>query len=102
MFIGLLAGIINASKNTTCISLNNQQCMTQTTLINLHPNKNSKWLRYYSFAINLDRCVGSCNILNSLYNKVFFLEKTEDLKLNGFKMITEINESRSYIAQVWM
>ena len=31
--------IVNASDHTKCVSLSNQKCMTQTTLINLHPNK---------------------------------------------------------------
>ena len=38
MLIGLLVSIFNASNHIKCISLNNQQCMTQRTLINLHPN----------------------------------------------------------------
>ena len=32
-------------------------------LINLHPNKYSRELHYYSFAVKLDRCVRSCNTL---------------------------------------
>ena len=45
VFIGLLilsgfsTSIVNASGHTKCISLNNQQCMIQPTLVNLHPNK---------------------------------------------------------------
>ena len=39
MFIGLLASIVNASIHTKCILSNNQQCMYQPTLINLHPTK---------------------------------------------------------------
>ena len=35
---GSLVGIVNASDLTKCISLNNRQCMTQPTLINLYPN----------------------------------------------------------------
>ena len=38
MFIGFLAGIVNASNRTECGSLNNQQDMTQSTLINYHPS----------------------------------------------------------------
>ena len=38
VFIGLLAIIGNASNYTKFISLNNQECMTQPTLINFHPN----------------------------------------------------------------
>ena len=38
MFTRLLASIINASNHTKCESLNNQQCMTQPALIDLHPS----------------------------------------------------------------
>ena len=31
------------------------------------------------FVVNLDRCVGSCDILNDLSNKVCVPNKTEDL-----------------------
>ena len=41
----------------------NQQCMTQPTLINLHPNKYIEGLRYYPSTVNLDRYMGSCNTL---------------------------------------
>ena len=39
MFIGLLTSTVNVSNHTKCISLSNQQCMNQYTLINLHPNE---------------------------------------------------------------
>ena len=39
IFIGLLTGLVNGSNHTKCVSLNNQKCMTQPTLINLHPNE---------------------------------------------------------------
>ena len=95
MFIGLLTGIVNASNNTKCVSLSNQKCMTQPTLINLHPNEYSQELHYYPFAIKLDRCVGSCNTLNDLSNKVCIPNKTEDLNLSVFNMINRINELKS-------
>ena len=38
MFIGLSTSIVNASDHTKSISLNNQQCMNQSTNINIHPN----------------------------------------------------------------
>ena len=37
MFIVLLTSIINASNQRKCVSLNNQQCLIQPTLIYLHP-----------------------------------------------------------------
>ena len=38
---------------------------------------------------------GSCNTLNNLSNKVCLPNETEDLNLNVFNMITEINESKT-------
>ena len=67
MFIGLLTSVVNASNHTKCASLNNQQCMTQRTLINLHPSEYSQKLHYYPFSVNLDRCVESCNTLDDEY-----------------------------------
>ena len=95
MFIVLLTGIVNASNHTKCVSLNNQNCKIQPTLINLHPNEYSQEFHYYSFAVKLDRCVRSCNTLNDLSNKVCVPNKTEDLNLNMFNMITGINESKT-------
>ena len=42
----------------------------------------------------LNRCVGSCNTLNDLSNKVCVPNKTEDLDLSVFNMITEINDPK--------
>ena len=41
IFIGLLTGIVSASNHAKCMSLSNQKCMIQPSLINLHPNKYS-------------------------------------------------------------
>ena len=63
MFIRLLSfgrlsrATVNASNHMKRISLNNQQCMTQTTLINLHRNECIQGLCYYSFVVNLDGCI---------------------------------------------
>ena len=69
--------------------------MTQPTLINLHPNEYSQELHYYPFTVKLDRCVGSCNTLNDLSNKVCVPDKTEYLNLSMFNMITGINELKT-------
>ena len=72
---GSLASIVDAD-HVKCVSLNNQQYMVQPTLINLHPNEYVAGLRYYPFAVNLDRCKGSLNTLNDLSIKVFISKKT--------------------------
>ena len=66
IFIGLITGLVNASSHTKCVSLSNQKCEIQPTLINSHPNKYSQELHYYPFPVKFDRCVGSCNTLNDL------------------------------------
>ena len=76
MFIVLLTSIVNACNHTKCVSLSNQKCEIQPTLINLHPNEYSQELHYYQFAVKLDKCVGSCNTLNNLSNKVCVPNKT--------------------------
>ena len=68
--MGLLIKIVNASNHTKCVSLSTQKYMIQPTLINLHPNESSQEFHYYLFSVKLDRCIGSCNILNDLSNKV--------------------------------
>ena len=41
-FIGLLISIVSESNHRKCVSLSNKKCMTQPTLINLHPNECSQ------------------------------------------------------------
>ena len=91
LIIGLLTDIVKASNQTKCGSLSNQKFMTQPILINSHPNKYNQEFHYYLFTVKLDRCVGSCNALNDLSNKLCVPNKTEDLNLSIFNMITGIN-----------
>ena len=72
MFMGLLISIVNASNHRKCMLLCNQKCMTQPTLINLHPNEYSQKFHHYPFAVKLDRCVGSCNTPNTCVIKYVF------------------------------
>ena len=95
IFIVLLSNIVNGSNHAKCVSLSNPKCMTQPTLINLHPSECSQEFHYYPLAVKLDRCVRSCNTLNDLYNKVYVPNETNNLNLSMFNMITEINESKT-------
>ena len=95
MFIALLFSINNVFNHEKYISLSNQKCETQPTLINLHPNEYSQEFHYYPFAVKLDRCVASCNTLNDLCNKVCVPNKTENINLSLVNMITGINESKT-------
>ena len=74
--------------------------MTQPTLINLHSNEYIQEFHYYPFVVKLDRCVGSCNTINDFSSKVCIPNKTEDLNLSIFKMITGIKESKALTKQI--
>ena len=87
IFIGLLTDLVNGSNHTKCIFLSNQKYKIQPTLINLHPNEYSQELHYYLFTVKSDGCVGSCNNLNDLSNKVCVPNKTGNLKAY-FKVLT--------------
>ena len=100
IFIALLTGLVNGSNHKKCVSLINQKYMIQSALINFHPNEYSQEFHYYPFAVKLERCVGSCNTLNDLSNKVCVPNKTEDLNLSLFNMITGINESKTLTKQI--
>ena len=95
VFIVVLSSIVSASNHTKYVLLSNQKCKIQPTLINLHPNECSQDFHYYSFSVKLDRSVESCNYLNDLSNKIWIPNKTEDLNLSVFNIITEINESKT-------
>ena len=69
--------------------------MTKPILINFHPNGYNQEFHYYPFTVKLDRVVGICNTLNDLSNKACVLNKTEDLNLCVFNMITGINELKT-------
>ena len=69
--------------------------MTQPTLTILRPNEYSQEFHYYPFAVKLDECIGSCNTFNDLSNKVCIPNKTEDLNLSVFNIITGINKSKT-------
>ena len=94
IFNGLLTDLVSGSNHTKCVSLSNQKCKIQPTLISLHANEYNQEFHYYPFAVKLDRCVGSGNTLNDLSNKVSVPNKTEDLNIYVSNMITGKNESK--------
>ena len=76
----------------------NQKYQVQPTLINLHPDEYSQEFHYYPFVVKVEICVGSCNTLNDLSNKVCIPNKTKYLNLSVFNMITcfqGINKSKT-------
>ena len=71
-FFGLLS--FSGSLATKCMSLNNEQCKTRPTLIDLYP----VGLKYYTFMITLDKSNGSCNTLSKISGRMCVPNKIED------------------------
>ena len=66
--------------------------MTLPTVIVLNPDEYNQRLLYYPFIVSLDRCKGICG---NLRNRICVSNKTEDVNLSIFNMITRINESKT-------
>ena len=80
---GSLTSMANVSNFRTCMSLNNQSCMTApcvTTLIDLNHEEYNQGLRYYPFMVNLDRCSGSCNKFDYSSGRICVPNETENVK----------------------
>ena len=83
MFTVLSSSIVNASNQTKWVLLSNQKC------------ESNQEIHYYPFSVKLDRCFGSCNTVNDLFNKACISNKTEDLNLSVFNITAAINESKT-------
>ena len=62
-------------------------------LSGMHDLPLSIYIQMNTTELILDGCMGSCYTLNDLSNQVCVSNKTEDLNLNVFIMITRINKS---------
>ena len=77
-------------------SLNNQQCMTKTSLFDLDPNEYSQGSCSYPFTFNVDRSNRSCDTLSDLSKWLCDQKKTtKDLNLRFFNIIRGISESKT-------
>ena len=84
----LLTSIVSASNHIKCCRCTIKYVWLKLLLFNLHPNEYSPEFHYYPFAVNLDRCAGTCNT-NDVPNE------TEDLNLRVSTMTTGINKLRT-------
>ena len=72
------------------MSSNNEPCLARPTLINLNPIK----LPYDPFMSSIDRCNGSFNTFDDASGRICVPNKTEDVNLNVFNMVTRINKPK--------
>ena len=94
IFNGLLTSLVNGSYHTKCTLLSNQKCEIQPILINLHSNEYNE-ISIFGYIRKMSRCAESCNTIIELSNKACVPNKTEDLNLCIFKMMTWIHELKT-------
>ena len=91
VFIVLLS--FSESLATTCLFLNDEQCMVTPTLIDLNPAE----LKHYPFLISLDKCTESCNVLSS---KICVTNETKYIIGKAYNMIINKNEAKTMIKHI--
>ena len=72
--------------------LNNGQCKTRPFLIDL----NIVELKHYPYIITLDKCNGSYKTLTEISDRICVANKTENVNLNVFNLITRKMNQKHY------
>ena len=94
VFIALLS--FSGSLATRYLSLNNEPIMTRPTLLDI----NSIELKYYPFMITLDKCNGSCNVVDDLSTKSCAPSESKDINVEVFNLITRINKAKTSVKHI--
>ena len=77
-FIVLLTGIVSASNHTKCISLSNQKCAIEPTLVKLHPKEYSQEFNYFQFWVKIDSVLEAVIVLMTYLIK-YLLQKKQKI-----------------------
>ena len=95
VFIGLLS--FHGSLATKCMSLNNEQCKTRLTFVDLNPVE----LKYCLSMISLDECSGNCNSVDDLSTKICVPNQTKSvINVKVFNMIARTYEAKTLIKHI--
>ena len=70
--------------------------MIRPAFIDLNPVK----LNYYPFMSKIDKCNGSCNVVDDLSMKIYLLSETKDVNVKVFNQITRINEVKTLVKHI--
>ena len=90
-FLGLLN--FGRSLATKYVSLNNEKCMTIAALIDLNTFK----FNYYLFMIILDKCNRSCNTVDDLFLKMYFLSERKGVNVKVFNMTARLYGAKALV-----
>ena len=76
--------------------MNNEPCLIRPALTDLNPVE----LGSYPVMISLDKCNGSCNVVDGLSTKMCVPIKTKDINVKVFYMIIRINEVKTLVKYI--
>ena len=79
------------SLTTKFISLHDEPRLARLAFIDLNPNEH----HYYLFIVSLERCNKNYNSLDNPFGRICVPNKTANVNLKLFNIITEINKSKT-------
>ena len=95
MFIGLLSACIiryvgvswasNYKEPIKCVSLNNKACQTGSCQYNLW------WNSFFPYTFSVNKCGGSCNIVDDPCARDYVPNKVENVNAKVFYLMSMIN-----------
>ena len=88
-FSGIAFNPLNAN-SLECVSMNNQECKITSETINVNTNEPV----FYPYSIRINKCKGSCNIINDPYAKLCVPDAIKNINIKVFNPISRTNETR--------
>ena len=89
--------VINFFTNNTpkvnsleCTSMINQKCMPRPKIIAVNTNEPI----FYLYSIKINKCIGTCNIINNPYGKIWITDIIKKKNVKVFNLISRINETK--------
>ena len=80
-------------KSLECISVVNQKCISGPKIIDINANEPV----FYPYSIKVNKCSGSCNIINDPYGKSCVPDITKSINVKVFNLMARINETRQIV-----
>ena len=70
--------------------MNNQKCKIKSEIINVSSNEPV----FYPYSITINKCKGSCNIINDSHAKLCVPDISKKINVKVFNLISRTNETR--------
>ena len=83
------SNILNVN-SLECVSMKNQEFKTRAKIIDVNTDEPV----LYPFSIKVNKCCGSCNNINDIYDKLC----VPDIIKKVLNLMSRINETRQYMA----